>query len=64
MLSLINSVVFVGLSGRKELLFDICAPVSGWNLLLKDYQSVMKGKKIVEINEDLPEKFGSWILLI
>lgn len=24
----------------------------------------MKGKKIVEINEDLPEKFGSWILLI
>lgn len=24
----------------------------------------MKGKKIVEINEDLPEKFGSWIFLI
>lgn len=24
----------------------------------------MKGKKIVEINEDLPEKFGSWISLI
>lgn len=24
----------------------------------------MKGKKIVKINEDLPEKFGSWIFLI
>lgn len=24
----------------------------------------MKGKKNVEINEDLPEKFGSWIFLI
>lgn len=24
----------------------------------------MKGKKIVRINEDLPEKFGSWIFLI
>lgn len=24
----------------------------------------MKGKKIVEINEDLLEKFGLWILLI
>lgn len=39
--------------------------LSFWlKFIVKRLSKCHEGEKIVEINEDLPEKFGSWIFLI
>lgn len=62
MLRLINSVVFIGLSGRKELLLNINAQLlSFWLKFIVQWLSKChEEKKIVKINEDLSYQKKNW----